>query len=207
VTDRKSVWFYPLSTGHVFPAGLNNRDETTGQFFPPEANGTYQPAIFRLSGVERIPLPPGGVSGGGWDINDSAHVVGGYTALVDGSEVGRGFFYHDGMTMDLPVGMVALNNFDEAIGSSGEGAFVFINEKTYLLSESIRPNSDFAIQQVKDINNDGVIAGSAVRNGQERAVVLIPLNRNIFRKHSHSPAAHRVAWWTRAMSPKQAADF
>jgi probable HAF family extracellular repeat protein len=207
VTDRERIWFYPLSTGYVLSAGLNNRDETTGHFYPPEANGSYQPAIFRLSGVERIPLPPGAVSGAGWDINDSGHVVGGYAVLINGSEAGRGFFYHDGVTDDIPsAGLTKINNFDEAIGSSGDGAFVFSGGKTYLLSEAVRSNSEFAIQQVNDINNDGVIAGSAIHNGQERAVVFIPLNRHLF-QNEHSHAAHRTAWWTRVMSPKRAANF
>ena len=202
VTDRERIWFYPSSGGAIGTKGLNNYDEVTGFFAPPGSTFTYFPALFRTNEVVKIELPEGGLYGTGWDLNDAGHVVGSFITMIDGPE--RVFFYRDGVTIDVGAGRpVALNNSDEAVGFNENGSFVYTGGRMFPLNEAIPQGLGVDIRQANDINNDGVIAGSAVRNGEEHAVVLIPLNRARFHKHTGGSAAHGPTWWTRALNARE----
>jgi hypothetical protein len=168
--------YLPLVPGaSTFSSGLNNSDQAAGTTV--NAAGQDEAVILMTNGI--IDLRHGGASA----INNLGHVVG--ADLLTGDS----FLYRDGVFTAIGSGVpVSLNNFDEVVGfygidSGGDKPFVYIGGKNYFLNDTIPSGSGYVVHQANDINDDGVIAGSAtLRDGSEHAVLLIPADR---RPHRH----------------------
>ena len=111
-----------------------------------------------------------------YDINDQGEIVGWYHPSVGGGT--HAFLWKEGNLIDLSL--LANQNLSAAnsINSSGEivgvPAFIYKEGEVKNLNSLIEPGTGWILSTATCINDFGMIVGSGLLNGQQRAFLLIP---------------------------------
>jgi probable HAF family extracellular repeat protein len=165
---------------------INNRGEVVGISNLP-GDTTHHPFLWSR-GILKDLGTLGGVSGEAYWINDSGDVVG--RADLSGSSSHHAFLWKNGVMTDLGLispwpcsTAVSVNLSDQTVGNTGicgvgggPGFLSERNEPMVDLNLLVFPMSDIEVADPYDINDRGEIAAAGfLPNGDERAVLLIPI--------------------------------
>jgi probable HAF family extracellular repeat protein len=144
-----------------------------------------QPRYGLPAGVTQLVFN-GGTSTECYDINNHGQVVG-------RAQIGGGFVWLPEPAFGLPAGVTsfaadpwrirecnAINDAGDIAATSidveGIPHGVVLRGTTLIdLSTAVRPRDQWQVVDAFDVNSDGVVVGSAVRNGEQHAVLLIPI--------------------------------
>lgn len=166
--------------------GLNNSGEVAG--WATDADFRAWAVVATAENIINLGAAPGASFSLASAINDSGHVVGNNSFLATEPNMTLGFLYKDGFMTNIGTlagwqvcQPKAINEHDQIVGEcfaepSEVTGFVYLNGSMHDLNQSLVNADGFVIQRVSDINDRGVIVGTAARNGALRAVMLTPAN-------------------------------
>lgn len=170
--------------------GINNSSQVVGDFAEDEpgqgvSDLPREAFLWTQGSRQALGVLPGHVASSALSINNQADVVG-WSSTAQGAT--RAFLWQDNRMRDLGVlsgddssFAVSINDAGQIVGWSASMAggssrpFLWQSGVMLDLNSLLSADPEWTLIEVTDINNQGWISGSALRNGHIRAVVLQPL--------------------------------
>lgn len=162
---------------------INNWGDIVGMAAP-VSNDRFH-ACFGKAGSPLYDLGTlGGKTSHAYDVNESGHVCG-WSQVGWSPTASRGFFWANGVMKDLGTAGgeysagFALNDHDEIVGmtSRADGQYVAFRWKAGTLTDlnTLLPQgSGWFLTRAWDIDENGIIVGEGILNGETRAFALTP---------------------------------
>jgi len=162
---------------------INNWGDIVGMSAPP-SNDRFH-AFFGKAGSPLYDLGTlGGKTSHAYDVNERGHVCG-WSQLSWSPTESRGFFWADGVMKEIPTAGgeysagFAINDHDEVVGMTARAdgqyvAFLWRTGQLVDLNTLLPGGTGWLLVRAWDIDENGIIVGEGILNGESRAFVLSP---------------------------------